>query len=222
MMGLVPQKFVGYNMQDSKCKICRRAGMKLFLKGEKCLSPKCPFLRRPYPPGMKKKRRTSALSEYGKELKEKQKLKNWYNLREKQLKNYVKKILQRRRRVEDAAQVLIQELETRLDNVVFRLGFAKSRDQAHQLVSHGHFLVNDRPISIPSYRVKKGDKISLKPMATKKKIFDNLPALLKKHSPPSWLKLDAGKLTGEVIGIPTLEESAPPVELSSIFEYYSR
>jgi small subunit ribosomal protein S4 len=208
----------------NKCTICRRAGVKLFLKGEKCLSPQCPFLKKPYPPGIKRKRRgrVSALSEYGKELKEKQKLKNWYNLKERQLGNYVREILQRRGKVEDAAQVLIQKLESRLDNVVFRLGFAKSRTQARQFVSHGHFLVNGRRVTIPSYLVKKGDKVSLKPVASKKKIFENLSTLLKKQTPPPWLKLDVGKLMGEVVGEPTLKDSAPPVELSSIFEYYSR
>lgn len=196
--------------------------MKLFLKGEKCLSPSCTFIKKPYPPGIRRKRRRSALSEYGKELKEKQKLKNWYNLKERQLGNYVRAILKKRGGVEDAAQVLVQKLESRLDNVIFRLGFSKSRDQARQLCSHGHFLVNGKPVNIPSYMVKKGDKISLKPAASKKKVFENLPTILKKHTPPTWLKLDAGKLAGEVTGVPTLEESAPPVELASIFEYYSR
>lgn len=209
-------------MTQSKCAICRRQGIKLFLKGDKCLSPACPFIKRPYPPGIRGKRRKPALSEYGKELKEKQKLKNWYNLREKQLGNYVREVLSKRSQAGDAAQVLIQKLERRLDNVVFRLGFAKSRNQARQLVSHGHFLVNQKPVNIPSYQVKKGDKIRLKQSSVQKKIFAGLEAVLKKHSPPSWLKLDAGKFSGEVIGLPTLEETAPPAELSSIFEYYSR
>ncbi len=196
--------------------------MKLFLKGEKCLSPKCTFLRKSYPPGMKRKRRGAALSEYGKELREKQKLKQWYNLKERQLENYVDEILRKGGRVGDAAQVLIQKLESRLDNVVFRSGFAKSRNQARQLVSHGHFQVNGRSVNIPSYQVKKGDKISLKSTASRKKIFENLPTLFKKHTPPTWLKLDSKKLTVEVTGAPTLEEAAPPAEVSAIFEYYSR
>jgi len=196
--------------------------MKLFLKGEKCLSPRCPFIKKPYPPGLKKKRRTPALSEFGKELKEKQKLKQWYNLKERQLENYVGEILEKGGRAGDAAQVLVQKLESRLDNVVFRSGFAKSRDQARQLVSHGHFLVNGKSVNIPSYQVKRGDKVALKSAVSRKKIFENIPTLLKKHTPPVWLKLDSEKLTVEVTGTPTLEEAAPPVEVSAIFEYYSR
>jgi len=209
-------------MIDAKCKICRRQGVKLFLKGEKCFSPKCPMVKKAYPPGMRKKRRPTAPSEYGKELKEKQKLKNWYVLSERQLGNYVRNILKRRSRVEDASALLIQELETRLDNAVFRLGFAPSRSQARQLVSHGHFLVNGRPINAPSYRLRKGDKISLKPSSQKKKSFENIATILKKQRPPSWLKLDQASLQAEVLSLPNLEEALPPSELSSVFEYYSR
>lgn len=209
-------------MMDSKCKICRRAGVKLFLKGERCLSPKCPMIKKPYPPGQKKKRRTRALSEYGKELKEKQKLKNWYNLRERQFRKYIKKALEARGRVEDAAAELIEVLEKRLDNVIFRLGFAPSRASARQMISHGHFLVNDRAVNIPSFSVKKGDKIKIKPNSLKKNIFKNLSQVLKKYKPPSWLEVSAEDLEGKVVGKPNLEEAAPPAEISSIFEYYSR
>ena len=220
------QKFGEYEprnfMLNAKCKICRRLGVKLFLKGEKCLSPKCPMVKRAYPPGQKGKRRPTPLSEYGKSLREKQKLKNWYNLKERQFKNYVKKILERRGKVEDASSLLIKTLESRLDNVVFRLGFANSRALAKQLVSYGHFLVNGKSIDTPSYLVKNGDVISIKPQKTKKAIFQNLKNLLKKYKTPSWLALDVEKLEGKVIGEPTLEESAPPVEISAIFEFYSR
>lgn len=210
-------------MQNSKCKICRRLGTKLFLKGEKCLSPKCSLIKKPYPPGMKKKRRMSALSEYGKELREKQKLKNWYNLRERQLRKYVKDILERRGKVKDASGLLIQKLESRFDNVILRLGLAHSRAQARQNVSHGHFLINGRPVNLPSYQLRKGDKITLNPASQKKKAFSgNLTPLLKKHQAPSWLKLNAQNIEGEVVGVPTLEEAAPPTEISTIFEYYSR
>ncbi len=209
-------------MKNNKCKICRRLGVKLFLKGEKCLSSKCSMIKKPYPPGMKGKRRTKKISEYGKELNEKQKLKNWYNLREKQFRNYVKEVLGRRGKVEDAGALLIKKLERRLDNVVFRLGFASSRVQARQIVNHNHFLVNGKRVNIPSYQVKKGDRISLKPSSQKKTIFQDLPTVLKKHKPPSWIELDAKKLEGKIISEPTLEEAAPPVEISSIFEFYSR
>ncbi len=209
-------------MENSKCKICRRLGVKLFLKGEKCLSAKCSMVRKSYPPGQKGKRRPKALSEYGKELREKQKLKNWYNLKERQFRKYVKKALGARGKVEDASVFLIKTLESRLDNVIFRLGFAPSRSSARQLISHGHILINSRPVNIASFSVKKGDKINIKPSSSKKNIFRNLPSVLKKYNPPPWLSLVAGKLEGKVIGIPNLEEVAPPVEISSIFEYYSR
>lgn len=208
-------------MTNSKCKTCRRLGVKLFLKGERCFTPKCAMVRRAYPPGMKGKRRKMGISEYGLELREKQKLKNLYQLRERQFKKYVKSALAQRGKVEDATIFLIKKLESRLDNVVFRLGFASSRHQARQLVSHGHFLVDKKPINIPSFEVKKGNVISLKEASAKKTIFQNLKNMLKKQKLPSWLKLDIEKLSGEVIGEPSLEET-PPVEISAIFEYYSR
>jgi len=180
------------------------------------------MIKRPYPPGQKKKRRPTPPSEYGKALKEKQKLKNWYNLKERQFKNYIKKILEKRGRVEDASNLLIKTLESRLDNIVFRLGLATSRAQARQLVSCGHFLVNDKSINTPSYLVRKGDTILIKEQKAKKAIFQNLKNLLKKHKTPSWLELDIDKLGGKVIGEPNPEEIAPPVEISAIFEYYSR
>ncbi len=209
-------------MSNPNCKICRRLGVKLFLKGEKCLSPKCSMIKKPYPPGQKGKRKPSPLSEYGKELREKQILKNWYNLKEKQFRKYVKEILRRRHRAEDVADFLIKKLESRLDNVVFRLGFVSSRAQARQLISHGHFLVNDKKINIPAYQLKKGDKITISDMARKKTIFQNLSTLIKKRKPPSWLQLNVEKLEGKMIGQPSLEEAMPPVEISSIFEFYSR
>ena len=180
------------------------------------------MVRKAYPPGKKGKRRIKALSEYGKELREKQKLKNWYNLKERQFRKYVKEVLEKRGRVKDTAAVLVKTLESRLDNVIFRLGFANSRVQAKQLVSHGHFLVSGKSIDTPSYQLKKGDVVALKPQKIKKTIFQNLKNLLKKHKTPSWLELDIEKLEGKVIGEPTIEEVAPPVEISAIFEFYSR
>jgi len=209
-------------MENAKCKICRRLGVKLFLKGDRCFSPKCSMVRKAYPPGLRGKRRIKALSEYGKELREKQKLKNWYNLKERQFRKYVKEVLEKRGRVKDTAVSLVKTLESRLDNVIFRLGFANSRVQAKQFVSHGHFLVSGKSIDTPSYQLKKGDIVALKPQKIKKTIFQNLKNLLKKHKTPSWLELDAEKLEGKVIGEPTIEEVAPPVEISAIFEFYSR
>jgi small subunit ribosomal protein S4 len=197
--------------------------VKLFLKGERCLSPKCPMIKRAYPPGQRgKRRKVGGISEYGKELQEKQKLKKWYNLDERQFKKYVKEVLAFRGKVEDATSLLIEKLEMRLDNVVFRLGLASSRSQARQLVSHGHFLVNGKRVNIPSFQVKKGDKISLHPRFLKSKFFKDLQPKLKRQRPPSWLVFNLEKLEAEVKGLPTIEEAAPPAEISSIFEYYSR
>lgn len=209
-------------MPNSKCKICRRQGAKLFLKGEKCFSPKCPMVRKPYTPGPKKTKRPRALSEYGKELREKQKLRNWYNLSEKQFRNYVEEALRIRHKVENTAAYLIKVLETRLDNVVFRLGLAVSRNSARRLISHGHFKVNGKAINIPSYQTKKEDIISVKSKSAEKTVFKNILPGLKKYTPPVWLELNADKLEGKVKGEPTLEEAAPPAEISSIFEFYSR
>jgi small subunit ribosomal protein S4 len=209
-------------LKEAKCRICRRLGVKLFLRGEKCLSPKCPMVKRPYPPGLPGKRRKSPPSEYKKELIEKQKLKYWYGLSERQLKKYVKEVLERRGKVEDVSTLLIQNLEKRLDNVVYRLGFAVSRDQARQLVSHKFFLVNGKPVNIPSFSLKVGDTISLKPQKLKKAIFKDLKERLKKHQVPSWLSLDPEKFEGKVITEPKVEEVAPPVEVSAVFEFYSR
>lgn len=209
-------------MINAKCKICRRLGVKLFLKGERCFTAKCQMVRRPYPPGIKRrKRRGVPLSEYGTELREKQRLKNLYQLRERQFEKYVEKALSQRGKVEDATILLLKELESRLDNVVFRLGFASSRTQAQQLVSHGHFLVDKKTVNIPSFQIKKGDVISLKESSAKKVIFQNLKNVLKKQKVPSWLELDIDKLSGKVIGEPSLE-GASPVEIPTIFEYYSR
>ncbi len=209
-------------MKDDKCKICRRLGEKLFLKGERCLSQKCAIVRKPYPPGQKRKRRPRPLSEYGKELREKQKLKNWYNLKERQFRNYVKKILAKKGGAEDSGARLIQILERRLDNVVFKLGFADSRSQARQFISHRHFLVNNKVVNIPAFSVKKGDKIKIRPSSLKKGIFKDLVSALKRRSTPSWISLNISQLEGTIKSLPTFEEAAPPVEVSAIFEFYSR
>lgn len=209
-------------MQNSKCKICRRVGAKLFLKGERCFSPKCALIKKNYPPGKKGKRRSKALSEYGKELREKQKLRNWYNLRERQFANYVKSALRKRGRVVDAGLFLVRNLESRLDNVVFRMAFSSSRIKARQLVSHGHFLVNDKKVNMPSFGLKKGDRVALNPKSAKKIVFENLQTIFKKYQFPSWIEFNIDKMEGKIIKEPSIEEAAPPAELSSIFEFYSR
>ncbi|MBI2625212.1 MAG: 30S ribosomal protein S4 [Candidatus Nealsonbacteria bacterium] len=201
----------------AKCKIVRRLGVNIFTKCEKV------FAKKPYPPGQKRKRRRGGgISEFGKELLEKQKLRVLYGLRERQFGKYVEEILEKKGKVEDAPTLLIQKLENRLDNTVFRLGFATTRAQAKQLVSHGFVLVRGKPIDVPSYQVKTGDVVSIKPHKIGKAIFKDIGIKLKKYQPPSWLELDRDKLEGKVSGSPVFSEVAPPVEISSIFEYYSR
>ncbi len=209
-------------MKTNTCKICRRTGQKLFLKGEKCYSAKCPLIRKPYPPGQKKKKKGRSFSEYGKELMEKQKIRNWYGVSERQFKKYIKDILSKKGKVEDASLDLIQKLEKRLDNVVFRLGFASSTTQGRQIISHSHFLVNGRTVNIPSYQVKKGDIISLKEGKRKKEFFKKVLLTMKKVNLPSWLEIDKEKVTAKVIGEPSLNDSEIPVKISSVFEFYSR
>ena len=209
-------------MQSNKCKICRRLGEKLFLKGDRCLSVKCAIVRRPYPPGQKSKKRRSNISEYGKELREKQKLKNWYNLSERQFASYVKDVLEKRSAKEDAGMALLNKLESRFDNVVFQMGLASSRPQARQIITHGFFTINGRKVNIPSYKMKKGDKVGLHPKMTKKAFITDVPKIFKTHKSPSWIRLDDIKLEAEIIGSPTLEEMIAPAEISSIFEYYSK
>jgi small subunit ribosomal protein S4 len=209
-------------MTKDKCKTCRAAGEKLFLKGEKCMTAKCPMVRRPYSPGFQGKKRRRYISDYAKELLEKQKLKIWYNLKEKQFKKYVKQVLEKRGQVEDAQSLLIEKLETRLDNVVYRLGFASSRAQARQMVNHGHLLINGKKVNIPSFQLRKGDKISFRDSSKKKPFFGQIQANLKNHRPPSWLKLDLKKMEAEVVSSPSFDEAMPPVEISTVFEFYSR
>lgn len=209
-------------MEDSKCKICRRAGVKLFLKGERCSSVKCALMRKPYVPGPKAKRRFKAVSDYGKELREKQKLRACYNLRENQFKNYVKSVLGARGKVEDAATLLIEILESRLDNVIFRMGFTASREAARQMVSHRHILVNGKKVNIPSFKTKEGDVIKINPASLNKNIFKNLATTIKKYKAPSWLSLDAEKMEAKIVGKPNLEEALPPAEVALVFEYYSK
>ncbi len=209
-------------MISEKCKICRRAQTKLFLKGERCYGPKCAIVRRPYAPGKRGKRRTKAPSEYGRELREKQKMKSWYNLREQQFKNYVRKILAKKGTGENLSQLLMAALENRLDSVVFRLGFATSRAKARQLVTHNNFLVNGKSVNIPSYRVKKGDTVSVAPRKAKNNYFQGLLPALKKHKAPSWLSLNADAMEGKMTDTLKMEEITPPAEIESVFEFYAR
>jgi len=208
-------------LKKASCKICRRLGQKVFLKGEKCLSPKCPFIKRPYAPGPKKKRTTGHLSEYGKQLREKQKIKFYYGLRETQFKNYVKDILKKRSKMSDSTQTLLKKLERRLDNVIFRLGFARSRAQARQMVSHSYFLVDGKPVNIPSFLVKPNMVISFKESKKTKTLIKNLSSLLKNYQPPQWLRLDKEKMEGHILSEPDASEMQDS-DISAVFEFYAK
>lgn len=170
----------------------------------------------------RRKKRERAASEYKKSLVEKQTLKRLYGLSERQLKRYVQETLEQIQKVDNLSDELIRRLEIRLDNVIFRLGFAKTRAQARQLVSHAYFLVNGKAVNIASFKVEKGDEVQIKENKKKKLIFTNLPENLKKSEAPSWLKLNKDALKAEVVKYPNLSEVNPPVELSLIFEFYSR
>ncbi len=209
-------------METKNCKICRRLGEKLFLKGERCMSAKCAMVKRPFPPGQKAKKRRGSLSEYGKELKEKQKMKRWYGLSESQMEKYVNEVAEKRAKIENVADALIQKIESRLDNIIFRLGWAKSRAQAAKLVSHGHFMVNGRKADIPSYEIKIGDIISIRPGSRKKEPLKDLDALMKNYKLPGWLNFDKDKGEGKFVKKPIAADIQLPVEIATLFEHYSR
>ncbi len=168
------------------------------------------------------KRKSKTASEYKKSLQEKQALKRLYGLSEKQFKKYVKDALGKIRKVENVSDELIKNLEKRLDNVVFRLGLAKTRAQSRQLVSHAYFLINGKPVNIPSFRVEKGDVIAIKESKKKKDVFKNINEIVKKTETPAWLAMNKENLQSSVVGEPSLAEVNTPVEISLIFEFYSR
>ncbi|MGH7238871.1 MAG: 30S ribosomal protein S4 [Candidatus Saccharimonadales bacterium] len=169
-----------------------------------------------------RRKREKAASDYKKSLKEKQALKQMYGLSERQFKRYVMEALERMQKVDNVSDELVRRLERRLDNVVFRMGIAKSRPHARQLVSHAYFLVNGRPVNIPSFQVEKGTKVQLKANKQKKPMIETLSQEMKKHAAPSWIRLAKDVVAAEVVGDPSMAEANPPVEISLIFEFYSR
>jgi len=201
---------------DPKCRLCRREGTKLFLKGERCFSPKCPLERKgAVPPGGYGQRRKSRPSEYGEQLREKQKTKRTYGVLEKQFRHYFKKAFKKRG---VTGEVLLQFLESRLDNVIYRLGFVPSRSLARQLISHGHILVDGKKVDIPSYQVKPEQIVSLTPKAVKMELVKK--SLAEKKKVPSWLQKKAA--VGKIIRLPKREEIDADINEHLIVEYYSR
>lgn len=207
-MAAAPASLEEFNMSKATCKKCRRAGQKLFLKGERCFTSKCEIVKKPYPPGVHGKRRR-IVSEYGAQLTEKQKICQIYNIREKQFKRHLGEASKEKGIIGDN---LLKKLETRLDNVVFRLGLAESRRKARQLVNHRHISVNNKKVGIPSFQVQPKDVIKIK----------KSKAVLKKHKPPDWLSLDKDRLGGKVISWPKKENINIPVDIQMVIEYYSR
>jgi len=201
------------------CRLCRREGEKLFLKGEKCYTEKCPVDRRPYPPGQHGQGRRPRLTEYGIHLREKQKLRRIYGVLERQFRRYYQEA-SRRKGV--TGETLLQLLECRLDNVVYRLGFAPSRAAARQLVMHGHFTVNGKKMDIPSAWVKVGDVIAVRERSRNIAMIKESVQAAQSRGVPDWLELDADGLKGTVKSLPTREQIDVRVQEHLIVEHYSR
>ncbi len=200
------------------CRQCRREGEKLFLKGDRCYTDKCAFERRKYPPGQHGTSRTK-ISDYGIQLREKQKVKRIYGVLEKQFRKYFKEA-QKKKGV--TGELLLQFLELRLDNIVYRLGFASNRRQARQFVNHGHILVNGRVVDIPSYRVKAGDVIEVKESSRKIPFIEENISKVEHRGIPNWLELEPENFRGKVLSIPSREEIPLDVKEHLIVELYSK
>jgi small subunit ribosomal protein S4 len=201
------------------CRQCRREGQKLFLKGDRCYSEKCSIDLRPYAPGQHGQSRRRQQSEYGMQAREKQKTRRYYGVLESQFRKYFE-MAERSKGV--TGEILLQILESRLDNAVYRLGFAMSRPEARQLVLHGHFTVNGKKVNIPSYLVKAGDVITLKESS---RSLDRFKAILEANASrvaPAWLDFDANTLQGRVIDLPTREQIDFLVNEQLIVELYSK
>ena len=200
------------------CRLCRREGQKLFLKGDRCYTDKCAADRRPYPPGQHGQGRTKA-SEYGLQLREKQKAKRYYGILESQFQGYYTVAARQKGKT---GENMLALLESRLDNVIYRLGFAMSRAEARQLVLHGHFQVNGRKVNIPSFLVKPGMIITLK---EKSRNLDKLKSVIEANAfrqPPKWLDYDANAMVAKVLSVPLREDIDIPIEEQLIVEFYSK
>ena len=200
------------------CKLCRREDQKLFLKGDRCFSDKCGFERRNYPPGQHGQRR-GKFSDYGNQLREKQKVKRMYGLLEKQFRKCFRTA---DRKAGITGENFLILLERRLDNIVFRLGFAYSRNQGRQLVSHNHILVNGKRVNIPSYLVKAGDVVEIREKSRKIPLINEAVEAVERLGVPSWLELDKENYRGKVIAFPERKDLTMPVQEQLIVELYSR
>jgi small subunit ribosomal protein S4 len=201
------------------CRLCRREGMKLFLKGERCYTEKCAIEKRNLPPGQHGKLRKAKLAGYGLQLREKQKVKRIYGVLENQFRRYFE-VADRTRGI--TGETLLQLLERRLDNVIYRLGLATSRAQARQLVRHGHFLINGKKVDIPSYSLKAGDVVSVRGTSAQNATILHAMEEVKGRGIPEWLTWDGGQMTGKVNALPTREQINLPVQEQLIVELYSK
>ena len=201
---------------DANCRLCRREGQKLFLKGERCYSAKCAIEKRNYAPGQHGQSRKK-VSEYGLQLREKQKVKRFYGLQEKQFRNLFDKAARKQGKTGENLLIL---LETRLDNVVYRLGFASSRKEARQLVVHGHFTVNGKKATAPAMELKAGDVVKVKERSANSPKFKEVKDMA--ITVPAWMSVDVEKLEGKVVSVPTREEIDTPVAEHLIVELYSK
>jgi small subunit ribosomal protein S4 len=201
------------------CRFCRREGLKLFLKAERCYTDKCSYERNQYPPGDHGQARRMRVSEYGQQLREKQKVKRIYGLLEKQFRRYYSTASQKKG---NTGETMLSLLENRLDNTVFRLGFAGSRSEARQLVAHGHFVVNGRRTDIPSYQMRKGDVIVVREKSrTVQRILDAMERAINRPQ-MSWLEMKKDEFAGTVLGWPVRSELTLPIQENLIVELYSR
>jgi len=205
----------------SVCVLCRREGEKLFLKGDRCMTPKCAIEKRNYPPGPHGQSGSfrRKVSDYATQLREKQKARRIYGVLERQFQRYFQEAS---KTTGVTGATLLQYLETRLDNVAYRLGFAASRKQARQLVLHGHFLVNGKKTTVPSYLVKPGDTIAVLESSRTSPFFERIAKELSHQQLPEWLTLDAQNLSGSVVSLPTRAQIETPLKEQLIVEYYSR
>ncbi|HDQ03669.1 MAG TPA: 30S ribosomal protein S4 [Deltaproteobacteria bacterium] len=204
---------------DSSCRLCRREGVKLFIKGDRCYSEKCAFERRGYAPGEHGQSRRKQRSDYGVQLREKQKLKRMYGLLEKQFRGYFEKA--DRQKGVTGTNLLIF-LERRFDNMIFRMGFASSRVEARQLITHGHFLVNDKPVNIPSYLLRAGDEISVKEGSRKITRIQSALETVARRGVPQWLELDKDNFKASIKLLPVREDLTMPVQEQLIVELCSK
>lgn len=204
---------------EAECRLCRRENIKLFLKGDRCYTDKCGFERRSYPPGQHGQRRSGKISDYGIQLREKQKAKRIYGVLERQFRKYYDKA-ERQKGITGTNLLVL--LERRLDNIIYRMGFASSRNQARQLVRHSHFTVNGKKVNIPSFQVKIGDVIEVRDGSRKIGVIKDAIEIFVRREKPAWLDVDGDNFRGAVKAFPNREELTMPINEQLIVELYSK